>query len=346
MSNISTTAEVLEFEAKEHKEKFLSGDSLSIATAVLQTEAEAIAKLALSLDESFNDALEILFKTKGKVIVSGVGKSGHVARKIAATMASTGTPAFFVHPNEASHGDMGMIRQEDSVIAISNSGEAKELNDVVVYCKRFAIPLISITSRKNSMLDKNADITLFLPEHKEACPNNLAPTTSTTLTMALGDALAIALLEKRGFTSKDYKIFHPGGKLGQQLLKVSEIMHKDKDLPVVTEDTPIQTALNIMTEKNFGTLAIENSQGKLSGILTDGDIRRKIDLINSAKTINEVMSRNPRTITPDTLVGEAMGIMNNVKGNFRNITCILVVDDENKLVGLLHIHDCLKAGFS
>jgi len=345
MSNISTAAEVLELETKTLSQE-TSSDYLSIATRVLQTEAEAIAKLAATLDNNFNKAINILFETKGKVVVRGVGKSGHIARKIAATMASTGTPSFFVHPNEASHGDMGMIRPNDSVIAISNSGEAKELNDIVAYCKRFAIPLISITSRKDSMLDKNADVTLLLPEHKEACPNNLAPTTSTTLTMALGDALAITLLEKRGFTPKDYKVFHPGGKLGQQLIKVSELMHKGDELPIASEDTSIKEALDVMTAKNFGTLAITDASNKLVGILTDGDIRRKLGAISSAKTIKEVMSKNPKTIHPDTLVGEAMGIMNDVKGNSKKITCVLVADDDNEMVGLLHIHDCLKAGFS
>jgi len=323
-------------------------DSLQeIAVGVLKTEAEAILRLANTLDYHFDEAINVLYETKnrGKVVVTGVGKSGHVGKKIAATLASTGTPSFFVHPNEASHGDMGMVSKTDTVIAISNSGESKELNDILSYCKRFNITVIGITSNATSTLAKNSNIVLKLPEHREACPNNLAPTTSTTMILALGDALAITLLEKRGFSKTDYKVFHPGGKLGQSLLKVSEIMHSGDELPVTSEDASITDAIKIMSEKNFGTLAIVNSDNVLTGILTDGDIRRKINDFATASCIKDVMSHNPKTIKTDTLVGEAMGIMNNVNGKGRNMTCLLVTNESNNFVGLVHIHDCLKAGF-
>ncbi len=339
MNNNSNTA--LKVEAPE-----LSDDTLiNVGNTVLKTEAEAILRLANQLDYHFIEAINTIINTKGKVVVTGVGKSGHVGKKIAATLASTGTPSFFVHPNEASHGDMGMVSKNDTVIAISNSGESKELNDILSYSKRFGIPLIGITGQATSTLGKTCDTLLLLPEHKEACPNNLAPTTSTTLILSLGDALAITLLHKRGFTKEDYKVFHPGGKLGQQLLKISDIMHKGDELPVVSGNTSTKEALEVMTSKNFGTLAITDADNNVIGIITDGDIRRKLEAFSSAKTIADVMSPNPKTINKNALVGEAMAIMNNVKGNFRNITCLLVTNDENKLEGLLHIHDCLKAGF-
>lgn len=314
---------------------------------VLKQEAEAILRLSNELDYHFDEAIKLLLETKsrGKVVVTGVGKAGHIGKKIAATLASTGTPSFFVHPNEASHGDMGMVSVNDTVLAISNSGGSKELNDILSYCKRFDIPVIGITKNPTSMLAKNSNILLKLADHVEACPNNLAPTTSTTMILALGDALAVTLLEERGFGKADYKIFHPGGKLGQGLLNVSELMHKGDELPVVTEDTEINAALEVMTSKNFGTLAITDSDGKLTGIITDGDIRRKISEFSKATSIKEVMSANPKTISETSLVGEAMGIMNNISGKGRNMTCLLVTNENEELTGLLHIHDCLKAGF-
>ena len=319
---------------------------LATAIRVLETEAQALFKLSQFLDESFLQAVEMVAAAEGRVIVTGMGKSGHIGKKIAATFASTGTPAFFVHPAEASHGDMGMIVRGDIVLALSNSGEAKELNDLIEYTRRFAIPLIGITSRPQSTLAQRADIALLLPDCPEACPNGLAPTTSTTLALALGDALAITLLEKKGFTAKDFKVYHPGGKLGQQLMKVSEIMHSGEQLPVAPENIPVMEAIGIINAKGFGCIGLVNNQGILTGIITDGDIRRKLSADIVTKAAKDIMTRNPKTVSPDTLVAEAMAVMNDLKNAFRKITCLLVVDGSGKPAGLLHIHDCLRAGFA
>ncbi|MFH1158429.1 MAG: KpsF/GutQ family sugar-phosphate isomerase [Pseudomonadota bacterium] len=319
---------------------------LSVAVRVLETEARALLELSRFLDDSFLQAIEMISSAEGRVIVTGMGKSGHVGGKIAATFASTGTPSFFVHPAEASHGDMGMIVRGDIVLAISNSGEARELNDLIEYTRRFAIPLIGVTSRPGSTLAKRADIVLMLPPCPEACPNGLAPTTSTTLAMALGDALAVAMLEKKGFTAKDFKVYHPGGNLGQQLMKVSEIMHRGERLPVAPETISVTEAIGIITEKGFGCIGLVNGQGILTGIITDGDIRRKLSVDILTKIAKDIMSRSPRTVSPDALVAEAMAVMNDLKSTFRKITCLLVADEAGKPVGLLHIHDCLRAGFS
>jgi len=319
---------------------------LATATRVLETEASALSELSRFLDERFLQAIEMIFAAEGRVIVTGMGKSGHVGRKIAATFASTGTPAFFVHPAEASHGDMGMIVRGDIVLALSNSGEAKELNDLIEYTRRSAIPLIGITSRPQSTLAQRADIALLLPDCPEACPNGLAPTTSTTLAMALGDALAITLLEKKGFTAKDFKVYHPGGNLGQQLMRVSEIMHQGGQLPIASENSPVTEAIGIITAKGFGCIGLVNGQGVLTGIITDGDIRRKLSADIMTRTARDIMSRSPKTVSPDALVAEAMAVMNDLKNEFRRITALLVVDAAGKPVGLLHIHDCLRAGFA
>ncbi|MBI1215245.1 MAG: KpsF/GutQ family sugar-phosphate isomerase [Alphaproteobacteria bacterium] len=321
--------------------------TLETARRVLVTEGEALIQMSAFLNESFYEAIELISAAEGRVIITGMGKSGHVGKKIAATMASTGTPAFFVHPAEASHGDMGMIVRGDVVLALSNSGEAKELLDLIEYTRRFAIPLISITSKPMSTLGQRADVTLLLPGCPEACPNGLAPTTSTTMTMAMGDALAITLLERKGFTAKDFKVYHPGGKLGQQLMRVSEIMHKGEGVPVAPESVPVAKAVQIITDKGFGCIALTKEDGTLSGIITDGDIRRQIaqgGLLE--KTAAEVMSKTPKTVSPETLVAESMAIMNDLKNTFRKITTLIVVDAENKPVGLLHLHDCLRAGFA
>lgn len=322
-----------------------SAQSLAIARRVLETEATGLLELAKLLGDNFNQALEMITAAEGRVIVSGMGKSGHVARKIAATMSSTGTPAFFVHPAETSHGDMGMIVRGDVVLALSNSGESKELLDLIEYTRRFAIPLIGITGNPTSTLGTKSDVVLLLPPVAEACPNGLAPTTSTTMTMALGDALAIALLEKKGFTAKDFKIFHPGGKLGQQLMRVSEIMHKGENLPVASLDITVEAAIKIIGEKGFGCIALTNADGTLAGIITDGDIRRQISAGILTKKASEIMSKSPKTAAPDALVAEAMAVMNDLKNSFRKITTLVVVDN-GKPVGLLHIHDCLRAGFA
>ncbi len=319
---------------------------LATAIRVLETEAKALQELSAFLNDSFVQAIEMISAAEGRVIVTGMGKSGHVGKKIAATLASTGTPAFFVHPAETSHGDMGMIVRGDVVLALSNSGEAKELNDLIEYTRRFAIPLIGITSKPESTLATRADIALLLPPCPEACPNGLAPTTSTTLTLAMGDAIAVTLLERKGFTEKDFKVFHPGGKLGQQLMKVSEIMHKGDELPVASEDVSVAAAIDIITAKGFGCIGLTDKNGLLTGIITDGDIRRKISADLPSKKAKDIMSRQPKTASPDMLVAEAMAVMNDLKNAFRRITCLLVVDASGKPVGLLHIHDCLRAGFA
>ena len=321
-------------------------DTLETARRVLTTEGQALLDLSAFLNASFEHAIEMISAAEGRVIVTGMGKSGHVARKIAATFASTGTPAFFVHPAEASHGDMGMIVRGDVVLALSNSGEAKELLDLIEYTRRFAIPLIGITSRPDSTLGGKSDVVLLLPPCPEACPNGLAPTTSTTMTMALGDALAITLLERKGFTAKDFKVFHPGGKLGQQLMRVSEIMHKGENLPVASENILVSEAVKIISQKGFGCVALTDANGTLAGIITDGDIRRHLSdgLLN--KPAKDIMSRTPKTASPDTLVAEAMAIMNDLKNSFRKITTLIVVDEQKRPAGLLHLHDCLRAGFA
>jgi len=320
--------------------------ALAPAIRVLETEAKALQELAGFLNESFIQAIEMISAAEGRVIITGMGKSGHIGKKIAATFASTGTPAFFVHAAETSHGDLGMIVRGDIVLAISNSGAVRELNDVIEYTRRFAIPLISITSKADSTLAQRSDIVLLLPPCPEACPNGLAPTTSTTMTLALADALAVTLLEKKGFTEKDFRVFHPGGKLGQQLMQVSEIMHKGDEVPLAPEDISVQEAIDIIGKKSFGCIGLTDKNGLLTGIITDGDIRRHVSNNIMQKTAKDIMTRNPKIATPDMLVAEAMAVMNNLKGAFRAITCLLVVDAGGKPVGLLHIHDCLRAGFA
>jgi arabinose-5-phosphate isomerase len=321
-------------------------DTLTTARRVLTTEGQALLTLSDFLNDAFCHAVEMISAAEGRVIVSGMGKSGHIARKIAATLASTGTPAFFVHPAEASHGDMGMIVRGDVVLALSNSGEVKELLDLIEYTRRFAIPLIGITSKPESTLGSKADVVLLLPGCPEACPNGLAPTTSTTMALALGDALAITLLDRKGFTAKDFKVFHPGGKLGQQLMRVSEIMHTGAGLPVAKETVPVREAVKIISEKGFGCIALVDEAGVLAGIVTDGDLRRHLSDGLLDKPARDIMSRNPRTASPDTLVAEAMAVMNDMKNAFRKITTLIVVDAGGKPLGLLHLHDCLRAGFA
>lgn len=321
-------------------------NSLQSARRVLETEAAALTALAASLGVSFHEAIEMISAAEGRVIVTGMGKSGHVGSKIAATLASTGTPSFFVHPAEASHGDMGMIVRGDVVLALSNSGESKELLDVIEYPRRFAIPLIGVTSNPLSTLGSKSDVTLLLPGCPEACPNGLAPTTSTTMTLALGDALAITLLERKGFSAKDFKVFHPGGKLGQQLMRVSEIMHTGDKLPVIHENATMAEAIDVINQKGFGCVALTAADGTLAGLITDGDLRRHLGDGLLQKTAKDIMTRSPKTATPDMLVAEAMALMNDIKNSYRKITCLIVLDADNKPAGLLHLHDCLRAGFA
>ncbi|MGC2854764.1 KpsF/GutQ family sugar-phosphate isomerase [Novispirillum sp. DQ9] len=308
------------------------------ARRTLALEADALRALADSLDGAFTAAVESLAAITGRVVVSGMGKSGHVARKIAATLASTGTPAFFVHPGEASHGDLGMVTRDDAVVALSNSGETPELADIIAYTRRFAIPLVGMTGRPGSTLAQASDHALVLPPAAEACPLGLAPTTSTTMMLALGDALAVALLERNGFTAADFRVFHPGGKLGQRLLKVADLMHRSDELPLVSPDTPMSEALVVMSGRGFGSLGIVDDAGALIGIVTDGDLRRHMAPDLLAQPVGRVMTANPRVVEPTQLAAEALQIM-----NARKITTFFVVAD-GRPVGLLHIHDLLRAG--
>ncbi len=316
---------------------------LDVARQVLALESEALTALAASLDDRFAQAVSLLAGASGRVAVSGMGKSGHVARKIAATLASTGTPALFVHPAEASHGDLGMIVAGDAVLALSNSGETPELADLVGHAKRFGLPLVGITGRSGSTLARAADVALVLPEAPEACPMGLAPTTSTTMQLALGDAVAVALLTRRGFTAADFRVFHPGGKLGARLSRVRDLMHGAAELPLAPPDTGMAAAIVAMTARRFGCLGVQGADGRLLGIITDGDLRRGLEAGGSgallARSAAEVMTRAPRTVRPDTLAAEALHEMNT-----RAITTLFVVDDASRPVGILHIHDLLRAG--
>jgi arabinose-5-phosphate isomerase len=317
-------------------------NSPDIATArrVLALEAGALEQLSRALDGRFVKAVETILDAKGRVICAGVGKSGHVARKIAATMASTGTQALFVHPTEASHGDLGMISAADVVLALSKSGETSELSDLIHYCKRFGIPLIGVTAKETSTLGQAADILLLIPDAAEACAETNAPTTSTTLMMALGDALAVALLERRGFKADNFKIFHPGGKLGAMLHTAGDLMHSGGELPLAKTDMPFKDALKLMSEKGFGILGVVDGKGHLTGVVTDGDLRRYIVSGATASTIADVMTRSPKTVGPDELAAEVLRRMNESE---RKFTQIFVVD-AGLPVGILHMHDLLKAG--
>jgi arabinose-5-phosphate isomerase len=316
---------------------------IASARRTLSIENEALAKLIAALDgplgRAFAEAVRLIKNGTGRVAVTGMGKSGHIARKIAATLASTGTPGFFIHPAEASHGDLGMIGRDDVIIMISNSGETAELRAILDYAKRFDVKIIGLTSRADSTLGAHSDVLLCLPDAREACPIGMAPTTSTLLQLAVGDALALALLEDSGFNATQFKTFHPGGLLGAALTHVRDFMHKATELPIVAPETPMAEALIIMTKKSFGCLGIVDEAGKMIGILTDGDLRRHMsrDLIDQA--IVDVMTRTPHTVSPDTLASEALEHLNSTK-----ITSLFVVDDQGEPVGLVHIHDLLRQG--
>ncbi|RQP06302.1 MAG: KpsF/GutQ family sugar-phosphate isomerase [Paracoccus sp. BP8] len=309
---------------------------LDTARRVIRTEAEGLALLAESLGDSFDRAVETVLAARGRVVVSGMGKSGHVGRKIAATLASTGTPAQFVHPAEASHGDLGMVTQGDVALVLSNSGETPEIADIVAHTRRFQIPLIGVAGRAQSTLLRQADVALVLPAAPEACGTGIVPTTSTTMTMALGDALAVALMEHRQFTPEHFRTFHPGGKLGAKLSRVADLMHED--MPLVPETAPMAEALLTISQKSFGVTGVTDAEGRLTGIITDGDLRRHMQglLDHSAA---EVMTRNPRTIGPDALAEAALAEM-----QARRITCLFVVTPEGAPAGLIHIHDFLRTG--
>jgi arabinose-5-phosphate isomerase len=312
-------------------------DAVKVGRRVLATESKALDQMADQLGQAFIDAVEAVFTTKGRVVLTGVGKSGHVGRKIAATLASTGTPAMFVHANEASHGDLGMIGAADVVLALSKSGEVRELTDVVTYAKRLGVPLIAMTAAAASALGKAADILLLLPDAPEATDGVNAPTTSTTLQIALGDALAVAVLERRGFTANDFRLYHPGGKLGAMLRTVGEIMHGPDELPLVSKEAAMPEALLIMTEKRFGCVGVKDDQGRLAGLITDGDLRRHMDGLLGL-TAGQVMTANPRTVSATMLAAEALHLMNSWR-----ITVLFVVD-QDRPAGILHIHDLLRAG--
>lgn len=311
-----------------------------IAKRVIETEANALKLLVGGIDDQFEKAVEAILNARGRVIVSGMGKSGHIARKIAATFASTGTPAHFVHPAEASHGDLGMMAPGDVALILSNSGETPELSDVVAYCRRFEIPLIGVASVPSSTLMRQSDITLVLPPAPEACETGVVPTTSTTMTLALGDALAIALMEYRSFTPQNFRDFHPGGKLGARLSKVSDLMHSGDKLPIATLDTNMSDVLLVISQKGFGVAGIVDDAGSLCGIITDGDLRRHMNglLDQSAR---KVMTENPKVIHSAALAEDAVALMNETK-----ITGLFVVEEEGRSdpIGFLHIHDCLRVG--
>lgn len=305
-------------------------------------ETQAVSDLHDRIDQSFITACETLLACDGRVVVTGMGKSGHIANKIAATLASTGTPAFFVHPGEASHGDLGMITKNDVVLALSNSGNTAEVITLLPLIKRLGIPLISMTGDPNSALAQAAVANLDVSIAEEACPLNLAPTTSTTVTLVMGDALAIALLESRGFSAEDFAFSHPGGALGRKLLlRVSDIMHADNEVPRVAPETPLQNALLEMTAKGFGMTTVTNNKGKLLGVFTDGDLRRIIDSKTDISTVNidSVMTKNPKTVKHDMLAAEALTIMEKA-----SITAVVVEDASNHPIGVLHMHDILRAG--
>lgn len=317
---------------------------LPVASALrtLELECDGLSQLrdAISgpLSRPFGAALKLLRAAHGRVIVTGIGKSGHVGQKIAATFASTGTPAFFVHPSEASHGDLGMITSDDVILAFSWSGETVELNPLITYSRRYSVPLIAITSRAESALGQQADVVLELPRSKEACPHGLAPTTSTTMQLAIGDCLAIALLEAKGFTANDFKVFHPGGSLGAQLKYVADIMHKDDRLPIAHENESMSAALVTMTQKSFGCLGIVDKKGKLIGIVTDGDLRRHMGKDLLTASTSDIMTRKPKTARPKMLASAALELI-----NASRITALFVVE-RGKPVGIVHVHDLLRAG--
>lgn len=310
------------------------------AFRTVDSEIDTLEKLKSGLDYgALSKALDLMQQSTGRIIITGMGKSGHIGKKIAASLASTGTPSFFVHPAEASHGDLGMITENDVVVAISNSGESKELVDILNYCKRFGISLISITKNPDSSLGKAGDVVLILPNNGEACPLGLAPTSSTTATLVLGDILTVGLIERKGFSKTDFNDRHPGGKLGSILQRVSDLMHSGEEMPVLIETAEMQNVLLEMTSKRLGCVGFVNNDGVLTGMITDGDLRRCL----SARILDEkacnIMTKNPKVVTPDMIASEALNIMNTKK-----ITNLFVVDENNKPVGVIHVHDLLSNG--
>jgi arabinose-5-phosphate isomerase len=323
----------------------LSGDTasadLAAARRVLTTASEALTLLADALNGDFSHAVGLMLAAKGRIIVSGMGKSGHVARKTAATLSSTGTPAYFVHPAEASHGDMGAITRQDVLLLLSWGGETAELSDLITYAKRHRIPIIAIGANPESTLIKAADVQLLLPRAPEACPMGMAPTTSTTMMLSLGDALAVALMERKGFSPDQYRDFHPGGSLGRALIRVSDLMHSGDAVPLAQSDTPMRDLLLTMASGRLGCVGIVDAKGRLAGIVTDGDIRRHVAGIETRKA-GEVMTANPKIARPDQLAAEALALMTENK-----ITQLFVLAQHDpRPLGVIHIHDCLRAGIA
>ncbi|MGL4729498.1 MAG: KpsF/GutQ family sugar-phosphate isomerase [Bosea sp. (in: a-proteobacteria)] len=320
----------------------MSASLRSIAQRAIETERAGLAALSAALDgplgAAFEAAISAIASLKGRLIVTGMGKSGHIGRKIAATLASTGTPAHYVHPAEASHGDLGMIQPDDAILALSWSGETAELRDIVAHARRFRVTLVAITSNPASTLGREADVALILPKAEEACPNGLAPTTSTTMQLALGDALAVALLDQRGFSPEDFGVFHPGGKLGAQLKQVRDVMHKGERLPVVSLSATVAEAVAEISAKGFGCVLVINPDGTLAGIVTDGDLRRKLRYDLMSLNVVDIMTRNPRGVAPDTLLARALEIQETHK-----ITALVVVENGSP-VGIVHYLDLLRAG--
>ena len=312
-------------------------DVVEVGRRVLAHESDALLKLADTLGPEFRRAVDLFERLEGRIVCVGVGKSGHVARKIAATFASTGQPAMFIHPTEASHGDLGMMTPQDGLLALSKSGETRELADLVAFSRRFGAPLVAMTCRSDSALGRAADVRLLIPDIEEAPVAVDAPTTSTTLQMAMGDALAVALMERRGFGPHDFRLFHPGGKLGAALRSVGELMHTGPELPLVGEHASMEGALLTMTEKRFGCAGVTDGAGRLVGLITDGDLRRHMQGL-MGHTAGQVMTRAPKTVDPETLAAEALRLMNDSR-----ITVLFVVEDERP-VGVLHVHDLLRSG--
>lgn len=314
-------------------------ETFAEAQRVLSLESQALKTLALHLTDQFTMAIDCLHTIKGRIIVSGMGKSGHIGNKIAATLASTGSTAYFVHPGEASHGDMGMITPDDAVIGLSYSGETAELADLIAYTKRYDVPLIAITSKPESALSTAADYKLLLPRVEEACPHLLAPTTSTTMMLALGDAIALCLMAKKGFSPEAFRVFHPGGALGKKLLKVSDLMHQGDAVPLIDASASMREAILVMTEKRLGCVGVVDGTKKLLGIITDGDLRRHLDANLLAQKVVDVMTPTPKVISADALAAEATRVMND-----HSIGALFVVDQS--ISGVIHLHDCLKAGLA
>ncbi len=326
----------------------MTNDDLAIGIKTIQIEAEGLTKLAESLDDNFTQAVEIIHNMKGqrlgRLIIAGIGKSGHISKKLVATLASTGTPSFFVHPGEASHGDLGMVTKNDVVLMISNSGENPELSDLIQYTKRFGIPLIGMTSKRDSSLAKHSDILLLMPVMPEACPNGLAPTTSTTMTLALGDALAVALLERMKLTPEQFGVFHPGGKLGKRLMHVSEIMHAIEDVPIINSQATMDQAILLLTSHNLGCVIVSDDGKTLSGVITDGDLKRHMSAKLLEQPVHEIMSASPKTIKSDDLAVQALNIMTKTQGQY--ITSLVATDKDGHICGLIRLQDCLQIGIS